>query len=101
MLLFYCVVHVYLVCCELVFCVLLPSNDRIVSCHCSYILTHIAVSLDNVLSYRDEQAMKKIGYRILEFGRFNWDSVMSGFAIYKEAYGHIDIPHEVSSDDVI
>ena len=49
----------------------------------------------------DIKAMKKIGYRILEFGRFNWDSVMTGFSIYKEAYGHIDIPHEFIVDEDI
>jgi hypothetical protein len=46
--------------------------------------------------------MKKIGYRILEFGRFNWESIMSGFNIYKDAYGHIDIPYEfVVDEDII
>lgn len=49
----------------------------------------------------DIKAMKKIGYRILEFGRFNWDSVMTGFAIYKQVYGHLDIPHEFIVDEDI
>lgn len=47
------------------------------------------------------KAMKKIGYRILEFGHFSWDSVLSGFHIYKEAYGHIDIPHEFIVDEEV
>ena len=37
--------------------------------------------------------MKSIGYRIFEFGKFNWNKVMSALCIYKNHFGSInDIP---------
>lgn len=42
----------------------------------------------------DIARMKAIGYRIIEFGRFNWDKVVSAFRIYKKRYGNVDVPFE-------
>ena len=47
----------------------------------------------------DIKAMKKIGYRIFEFGRFNWDVVVAGLSIYRDAFGHVDIPHPFVVDE--
>jgi hypothetical protein len=47
----------------------------------------------------DVLAMKKIGYRMLEFGRFNWNKVFEALVIYKNHYGHIDIPTEFCIDE--
>jgi hypothetical protein len=49
----------------------------------------------------DIKAMKKIGYRIFEFGRFNWDNIVSGLTAYKAIHGHVDVPHEFVVDDAV
>lgn len=41
----------------------------------------------------DVAMMKSTGYKILEFGRFNWDVVESALAIYHAYHGHINVPH--------
>lgn len=43
--------------------------------------------------------MKTIGYRIMEFGKFNWDDVVIALQIYKEAYGNIDVPLDFVLDE--
>jgi len=46
--------------------------------------------------------MKSIGYKILEFGPFNWQYVLDALRIYFEANGNIDVPHDyVITDDII
>lgn len=47
----------------------------------------------------DIKAMKKIGYRIFEFGRFNWDNIVTGLNIYKGLYGHVDVPPDFVVDE--
>lgn len=49
----------------------------------------------------DVTAMKTIGYRMLEFGRFNWNKVVEALAIYKSHHGHIDVPIDFHIDDSI
>lgn len=39
-------------------------------------------------------AMKAIGYRILEFGKFNWNLVLDALHIYKNAFGNVDVPYD-------
>jgi hypothetical protein len=39
-------------------------------------------------------AMKKVGYRMLEFGRYNWNKVINAMEIYKQHYGHVNIPSD-------
>jgi len=43
--------------------------------------------------------MKKIGYRILEFGRFLWDDVAEALLAYKKHYGNVDVPHDFVVDE--
>ena len=43
--------------------------------------------------------MKTIGYRILEFGKFNWDDVVLALGIYKSSYGHVDVPLDFVIDE--
>lgn len=33
-----------------------------------------------------------LGYKILEFGKFNWDRFIEALTIYKEIHGNIDVP---------
>eukprot|EP01035_Chromulina_nebulosa_P017166 gene17166-22681_t len=40
----------------------------------------------------DIQAMKTIGYRILEFGKFNWNIFIEALKIYKNIYGDVNVP---------
>ena len=40
------------------------------------------------------ERMKSEGYRMLEFGRFTWDDVMSALRIYFEFYKHVNVPEE-------
>ena len=49
----------------------------------------------------DIKAMKKIGYRIFEFGRFNWDNIVTGLTIYKELHGHVDVPIDFVVDETV
>ena len=49
----------------------------------------------------DIKAMKKIGYRIFEFGPFNWDNIVSGLTAYKAIHGHVDVPHDFVVDDAV
>jgi len=61
-----------------------------------------------VISYRHEensyhllQAMKSIGYRIMEFGKFNWDDVVTALQIYKEALGDLEVPLDFVIDELV
>jgi hypothetical protein len=47
----------------------------------------------------DIKAMKKIGYRILEFGRFNWDNVVEALLVYKGAMGDLRVPYDFRIDE--
>jgi hypothetical protein len=38
--------------------------------------------------------MKATGYRILEFGQFNWANVLDAFQTYYGAYGDLDVPKD-------
>ena len=49
----------------------------------------------------DIQLMKQIGYRILEFGQFNWDIVVSALEIFKNNFGHINVPADYIIDEEI
>lgn len=37
-------------------------------------------------------AMKNIGYKILEFGPYNWADVQDALQVYKSRYGTVDVP---------
>lgn len=47
----------------------------------------------------DVKWMKKVGYRILEFGRFSWEDVASCLEIYHKKHGHVDVPHDFIVDE--
>ena len=47
----------------------------------------------------DVKWMKKVGYRILEFGRFSWDDVATCLEIYHNKHGHVDVPHDFVIDE--
>ena len=50
----------------------------------------------------DIEWMKKIGYRILEFGRFLWDDVAEALLAYKKHFGNVDVPHDfVINEEII
>ena len=36
--------------------------------------------------------MKAIGYKILEFGPYNWDDVRDALQVYKNQYGDVNVP---------
>jgi hypothetical protein len=38
--------------------------------------------------------MKKIGYRIFEFGKFNWQDVLLALQTFKDHFGHVDVPSD-------
>ncbi len=40
----------------------------------------------------DVEFMKKEGYRILEFGKFNFKAILEGLKIFKNIFGHVDVP---------
>jgi len=40
----------------------------------------------------DVKQMRKLGYRILEFGPFHWSDVLEALECYKEAEGHCNVP---------
>lgn len=49
----------------------------------------------------DVKWMKKVGYRILEFGRFCWDDVVAALHIYKKEHGHINVPLDFVVDEAV
>ena len=49
----------------------------------------------------DVSAMKEMGYRLLEFGRFRWEKVVSAFEIYRQHYGDLNIPLEFVIDESV
>eukprot|EP01041_Mallomonas_annulata_P005528 gene5528-11137_t len=58
--------------------------------------------ITRTIAQEDINSMKKIGYRIIEFGRFNWIKVVEAFRIYKAHYGNIDIPFEfVINEEIV
>ena len=42
----------------------------------------------------DIKAMKKVGYKILEFGRFNWDIFKDALTAYHAEHGNVDVPYD-------
>eukprot|EP01036_Dinobryon_divergens_P031941 gene31941-41435_t len=56
-------------------------------------------ALARAISDDDVQAMKTIGYRIMEFGKFNWEDVVLALGIYKSSYGHVDVPLDFVIDE--
>lgn len=55
----------------------------------------------NIREIPDEDiaAMKRIGYRILEFGQFNWEIVLEALRIYKSQFGNVDVPQNFMIND--
>mmetsp|Transcript_23997 Transcript_23997/g.53326 ORF Transcript_23997/g.53326 Transcript_23997/m.53326 type:complete len:752 (-) Transcript_23997:207-2462(-) len=53
------------------------------------------------ISPEDQRAMKKISYRILEFGKFNWDQVLTALGTYKAAFGDVDVPLDFVVDETV
>lgn len=50
----------------------------------------------------DIAVMKRVGYRILEFGAFNWGVVVEALKIYKSQYGNLDVPLDyIITEEVI
>lgn len=50
----------------------------------------------------DIEAMKIISYRILEFGKFNWDNVVEALTLYKNHFGNINVPQDyIINEDVL
>lgn len=47
----------------------------------------------------DIKWMKRVGYRILEFGRFDWDDFAEALVIYHKHHGDVNVPHEYVIDD--
>jgi len=47
----------------------------------------------------DIKWMKKVGYRILEFGRFSWDDFANALTIYHNHFGNSDVPHDFVVDE--
>ena len=46
----------------------------------------------------DVAAMKKIGYLILEFGKFNWEMVVDALMVFKQVHGHVNVPYDYIID---
>ncbi len=46
----------------------------------------------------DVKIMKKLGYKILEFGRFYWEDVQLALTTYHAHFGSVDVPHEFTVD---
>ena len=46
----------------------------------------------------DIKQMKKLGYRVLEFGRFHWEDVKDALETYKAHHGNLNIPYEYVID---
>ena len=54
------------------------------------------------ISDEDIDFMKKVGYRILEFGEHNWDSFMECLHTYKDYYGDLNVPEDyIITEDTI
>lgn len=54
------------------------------------------------ISEEDIKYMKDIGYRIMEFGRFNWDIFIEVLTTYKKLYGHVNVPKDfVVTEDMV
>ena len=49
----------------------------------------------------DIEIMKKVSYRILEFGQFNWNQVITAFKVYKSYYGDLNITDDYIINDEI
>lgn len=49
----------------------------------------------------DISAMKNIGYRILEFGEFNWETFLEALKIYRNAYGSLEVPYNFTIDESV
>lgn len=64
-----------------------------------------ANDFNHAISYaideEDIKSMKSIGYRILEFGKFNWAKIISAFEIYNSYYGNLDIPSDFQINGTI
>lgn len=43
-------------------------------------------------SAEEKALMRQEGYRILEFANFDWDYFIEALNIFKEFYGHVDVP---------
>ncbi len=43
--------------------------------------------------------MKAIGYKILEFGPYNWDDVRDALQVYKNQYGDVNVPLDYVIDE--
>lgn len=39
-----------------------------------------------------QEYMKRVGYRVVEFGPFDWESVLAALKIYKSIHGNVDVP---------
>lgn len=53
------------------------------------------------IEQEDISDMKRIGYRIVEFGQFNWDIVFEAIQIYKQNFGNFDVPIDYVINDAI
>lgn len=54
------------------------------------------------ISPTDVAFMKTTGYKILEFGRFNWDMFIQALSTYKKRYGNVDVPVDfVITEDML
>ena len=49
----------------------------------------------------DVKLMKKMGYKILEFGRFYWEDVALALESYHAHHGHIDVPLDCVLDSQV
>ena len=58
-------------------------------------------ALTRAIDDKDIDIMKKLGYRILEFGRFYWDDVVEALNIYKKINGNVNVPFEFEINDNI
>ena len=58
-------------------------------------------ALTRAIPDEDIEQMKKIGYRILEFGRFYWNDVVEALTIYKKINGNVNVPFEFEINDKI
>ena len=46
-------------------------------------------------------SMKSIGYRIFEFGKFNWNKIISALNIYNAHFGDVNVPFDFVVDETI
>ena len=47
----------------------------------------------------DIKWMKKVSYRIMEFGRFSWDTFADALSVYSKHYGNASVPQEFVVDE--